>query len=654
MTARRSQPVLHPVESGLQIAIDRAQTTLRQYQTPEAYWWFTLEANEAIGAEYIFLMHYLGQVDAIVLKGLSDRMVREQRPDGSWGLYWESPPELSTTIECYLALRLAGYSKDHPALVKARSFILHRGGITESRVFTRIHLALFGVVPWSAVPSMPVELILLPHWAPISVYEFSSWARACIIPLLMIAEKKPVWPLPNGINLDELFVEPVEQRQYHDDVTTTGYISWENLFQQVDRAMKLIQPLGPKPVKQLAMRRCEEWIRTHILRTEDIYPAMAYAAIALHAIDTPLTDPVIEKALSGLGRFQQKHGDVLDASVPHLSMPDGNSVHQQCCISPIWDTPWSATALLESGADSSDPALLKTGHWLISKQITECYGDWHLKNPGGEPGGWAFEFQNDYFPDVDDTIQVLTVLHQVGISEKDKAHSIRRGLDWLLSMQNDDGGWAAFDKNNSLELVNKIPFSDHGACLDPSSPDITGRVLELLHLFGYEQEDRIVRRALRYLKRHQESNGSWFGRWGVNYVYGTWAVLTGLAAIGEDMQSKYVQNAVQWLKSVQRPDGGFSESPESYTLRRYVPYGDSSVPSQTGWGLMGLVAAGEARSENARRAADWLIQNQKPEGTWDEPQFTGTGFPGHFYIRYHGYRHYFPLLALGRYQSALR
>ncbi len=654
MCAHRVHPILHPVESGLQQAIDRAQGVLRGYQTSEAYWWFTLEANEAIGAEYIFLMHYLGRVDPKALKGLSQRMLREQRLDGSWGLYWESPPELSTTIECYLALCLAGYPQDHPALKKARSFILHRGGITESRVFTRIHLALFGIVPWSAVPAMPVELILLPHWAPISVYEFSSWARSCIIPLLMILEKKPVWPLPNDLTLEELFVEPKDQRRYHDDVTTTGYISWENLFQQIDRAMRLIQPLGPRPVKQMALRRCEDWVRTHILHTEDIYPAMAYAAIALHATGHPASDPVIEKALSGLGRFQQGHGETLDASVPHPAARDGGCVHQQCCISPLWDTPWSVTALLDSGTDPADPALLKTGRWLISKQITECYGDWHLKNPGSEPGGWAFEFQNEFFPDVDDTIQVLAVLHRLSLPEKDKSHAIRRGLDWLLSMQNDDGGWAAFDKNNNLELVNKIPFSDHGACLDPSSPDITGRVLELLNLFGYEKEDRIVRRALRYLKRHQESNGSWFGRWGVNYIYGTWAVLTGLAAIGEDMQSRYVRRAVHWLRAVQRPDGGFGESPESYVKRRYVPYGDASVPSQTAWGHMGLIAAGEARSENAIRAADWLIHHQKPDGSWDEPQFTGTGFPGHFYIRYHGYRHYFPLLALGRYRVKLK
>lgn len=639
MTVRRAQAALHPVHSGLSIAIERAQSHLSALQTPESYWWFTLEANEAIGAEFIFLMHILNRVDADVQRGLAERILREQRADGAWGLYWESPPELSTTIECYFALRLAGYPKDHPQLARSRSFILHRGGITESRVFTRIHLALFGIVPWSAVPAMPVEVILLPHWAPISVYEFSSWARACIIPLLLVLEKKPVIPLPPELCLEELFIEPLAERKYHDDVKRSGYISWENLFQQIDRAMKLIQPLGPKPVKQMAIRRCEDWIRSHILQTEDIYPAMAYAAMALHALGHPPTDPMIEKALGGLARFRQTEGECM---------------HQQCCISPIWDTPWAVTALLDSGADVKDVALLKTARWLISKQITDCYGDWHFKNPNGEPGGWAFEFQNDFFPDVDDTIQVLTVLHKVALPEKEKSHAIRRGLDWVLSMQNDDGGWAAFDKNNNLELVNKIPFSDHGACLDPSSPDITGRVLELLSLFGYQKDDRIVRRALRYLKRHQERNGSWFGRWGVNYIYGTWAVLTGFAAIGEDLQSKSVAKAVDFLRRVQRVDGGFGESPESYTLRKYVPYGDSSVPSQTGWALMGLVAAGWARGAEAQHAADWLIQHQKADGTWDEPQFTGTGFPGHFYIRYHGYRHYFPLLALGRYRKALR
>lgn len=655
MTAPRAQlvPKLMAIPSALPVGIQRAQDKLLSYQCKDAYWWFTLEANESIGAEYIFLMRILGQVDLAVQSGLAQRILQEQRPDGTWGLYFDSQSDLSTTIECYLALRLAGYATDHPALIRARSFILHRGGITSARVFTRIHLALFGIVPWTAVPSMPAELILLPHWAPISVYEFSSWARACIIPLLMISEKKHVTKLPDDLKLQELFVETEDQRRYHDDITRVGYVSWENFFQQIDRAVKLIHPLGPKPVRSYAMKRCEDWVRTHIERTEDIYPAMAYAALALHAVGCEANDPILTKALQGLGRFQQKNAGPLDASVEHVATANGSMLHQQCCISPIWDTPWSLTALLESGMDSADPALLKAGRWLIAKQITDVYGDWHFKNSGGEPGGWAFEFENDYFPDVDDTIQVLTVLQGLAIPEKEKSHALRRGLDWVISMQNDDGGWAAFDKNNNLELVNKIPFSDHGACLDPSSPDIAGRVIELLSRFGYTQEDRIVRRALRYLKRNQEVNGSWFGRWGVNYVYGTWAVLTGLAAIGVSMDEPYVQRAVNFLLAVQRPDGGFSESPESYELKRYTPYGDSSVPSQTAWGLMGLVAAGQAKSAAVRRAADFLLTQQKADGTWDEPQFTGTGFPGHFYIRYHGYRHYFPLLALGRYKQGL-
>ena len=756
-------------------------------QSDDGYWWYTLEATEYICAEYIFLMHFMGEVDGDVEAGLARRIISCQRPDGTWSLYYGGPPDLSTTIECYWALKLhlsciPSPSKDKRlspfdelrvsdikrALNSSLEFILSKGGITHARIFTKIHMALFGLVPWDACPAMPPELMLMPTWSPVTVYEFSSWARACIIPLLIIMKKKPVRPLAchcesrhasvrnnpvdkldrhtslamtEPFNLDELFAEPASKRswEYKSD---TAFLSWERFFINLDKVLKVTTKLPISPFDAPAIKKCEEWIREHIERTEDIFPALVYGAMALSSLGHTNSHPTIRKALNALKSFQQSYeGDELPATcviasgakqspardagdcrvaqrAPRNDMP---FIHQQCCISPVWDTPWQLTALLEAGVPSNDPRLLKAGRWLISKQITKVYGDWKFKNPDVKPGGWSFEFENDYFPDVDDTIQVLHVLNRLALPEAEKVPAIKLGLEWVLSMQNDDGGWGAFDKNQNLKIVNRIPFSDHGACLDPSSPDIAGRMIALLAELGViarsEIDEAIPRcklseldrhaslamtRALDFLSRTQENFGAWSGRWGVNYIYGTWCVLTGLAGIkplilnlpalsgvegSKDEWQNKINRAIDWLISIQHEDGGFSEHPESYRFGKYLPYprehtahpepveGPAGIPSQTAWALMGLIAGRDviARSDSDEaiprnklcsgdchapsvlamtRAAKFLTDNLRADGTWDEKEFTGTGFPNHFYIRYHGYRHFFPLLALGRYSNS--
>ncbi len=634
----------------LTTSIDRARRLLFNLQSDEGYWWFTLEANETIGAGFICLMHFLGEVDPEVQSGLISRMLSQQREDGSWSLYYGGPGDLSTTIECYTALRLSGRLPSEAALERARRFILSQGGLTRCRVFTRIHLALFGLVPWSACPSMPVWFALLPSGGPVSIYDFCSWGRASIVPLLLIDAVRPIREA--GFRLDELFVEPPDARRFSFP-KPKGFLSLGNLFIQFERLLKLLERLPWHPGKRFAMRKAEKWVREHIERTEDIYPAMAYPIIALKALGYPGDDVTIRKALGGLKRFQQREGDV---------------IHQQCCISPNWDTPWAGLALLEGGADPRDPRLLKAARYLISMEIRHFKGDWVHKNPRGSAGGWSFEFQNDYFPDVDDTIEAVHFLKKVGLPPAEARGPILRGLAWMLSMQSKNGGWAAFDKDNCSRWVNEIPFSDHGACLDPPTPDITGRMIELLSSFGYNKGHPVIRKALAFLKGSQEPDGSWRGRWGVNYIYGTWCVLQGLASLGRSGgpretfgarnevsgdksfpkgQDPISQSAVSWIKSIQNPDGGWGESCASDAARHYVPLGVSTA-SQTAWAVMGLIAAGEGGSETVGRGIDWLIGSQQEDGGWDEPYYTGTGFPGHFYIRYHGYRYYFPLLALGR------
>lgn len=644
----------------------KAQELLLSQQFKDGFWWYTLEANESIGAEYIMLLHFLGIADqhSKIQQGLLQRILNKQQKDGSWTLYQDGPGDLSTTIECYLVLKISGHSINDAHMIRAKQFILKQGGITQSRVFTKIHLALFGIVPWKACPVMPVSFVLFPDWLPLNIYEFSSWARACIVPLLIILEKKPVFKIQNA-NLDELFTESPDQRDYSFK-TQKSFFSLANFFVQINKILQVIDPIIPaNPLTYKAINKAEKWIRSHISKTEDIYPAMAYSLLALKILGRDLNDPILQKCLKGLLLFQQYGQKDLPALPSTLYSKDkkikapedfqvseekAEYVHQQCCISPVWDTPWTGMALLESGLANDHPALIKAARWLISKQILDTKGDWGVKNNKAQAGGWSFEFENDYFPDVDDTIEVLSLLFKVELPRQEMMESFQRGLDWAVSMQSKNGGWAAFDVDNTADWVNQIPFSDHGACLDPPTADITARMLELFGMIGHSKDHPPCEKALKFIFEKQEKDGSWEGRWGVNYLYGTWCVLQGLHQIGVPCNDVRIQKAANWLKSVQNKDGGWSESCESYKLKKHTPL-PYSTASQTAWALLGLIASGEADSIEAHRGVEYLLATQTANGGWDELAHTGTGFPGHFYIRYHGYRHYFPLLALGKFKN---
>jgi squalene-hopene/tetraprenyl-beta-curcumene cyclase len=653
---------------------------MKSLQRTDGYWWFALEANETIGAEFIYLMHYLGEVNGEIQSGICQRILDVQRADGSWALYHDGPGDLSTTVECYFALKLGGLKEDDEAMAQAREFIHSRGGAENCRVFTRIHLAMFGLVPWTSCPAMPAEFIFLPKWFYVSIYSFSSWARATIVPLLIFMCERTVKRLPDNFSIEEIFREPKDSRDFTFKAKG-GIFSIENFFIKLDRLLHFYERHHLKLLRRKATRRCKEWIWERVKKTEDIYPPMAYCALAHKACGYDNDAPQIRKPFNALKMFQQRYATADVPALPDEIRDDGRArpselrdiginvkadvvggktkkrvarhvIHQQCCISPIWDTPWMIEALLEAGVPNDDPALLRSGRWLLAKQITEVKGDWAVRNPAAKPGGWAFEFENDYYPDVDDTIEVLTVLSRLAIPWREKEEAIKTGIDWLISMQNNDGGWGAFDRNQTRELVNRIPFSDHKACLDPSSPDIAGRAVEFLIKRNFSPSHPTIKKAIRYINRTQEDFGAWFARWGINYIYGTWCVLEALCALGIRANDERVKKAVAWLKSVQRHDGGFSEVPDTYDPNKaFEPY-DVSVPSQTAWALMGLSAGGAVHSKEAARAALWLIENMNGNGAWDERHYTGTGFPLHFYIRYHGYRHFFPLLALARYFRA--
>lgn len=704
--------VARPLKS-LNKAIKAGRDCLLGHRHADGYWWYTLEANDSINAEYVMLLKYLGIKDPLTEQSICRWIISNQNQDGSWSLYYEGPGDLSATVECYLALKMAGHNSDSAPMRAARRFILANGGITKIRIFTRIHLALFGLADWDICPQMPVALIQLPKISPINIYEFSSWARASIVPLLVIMDQRKTRQI-GGLHLNELYVEEHPKKADWRFENEAGVLSLEYAFIKLDKALKVAERLRLKPLRKQSLKKCERYICDHLSETEDIYPAMFYGILALNSLGYSLENEYIQKALLGLKSFQiimdrdgelpaipfcdgagagshvpkirprqisrsqsaealvgmvtkeSKAKNPKDPPLADVGIPtsqtvsrdrrDDNDTHaayQQCCISPVWDTAWAGVTLLESGLPSDHKKLIETAKWLLSKQIVDVVGDWAIKNPNTAPGGWSFEFKNKHYPDVDDTIEVLTFLYRVDLPYRVLKEPFERGLKWLLSMVCRTGGFAAFDKDNDLELLNRLPFSDHGACLDPPTVDITGRVIGfLVDVLNYRREDPLLNRAANFIAERQEADGSFWGRWGVNYIYGTWCALEGLGALRRKKDELVISRAVSWLKGIQNSDGGFGESCESYKERTYIPL-KTSLPSQTAWALMGLIHAGQAGSIEAANAAEFLINTQTKTGTWEERHYTGTGFPGHFYIRYHGYRNYFPLLALSKYKKAL-
>ncbi len=616
-------------------AIERAVDWLLCHQYPEGYWWGELESNVTITAEHLFFTHILGIGTRELWEKIARYILSEGRPEGFWANWHGGPGDLSTTVEAYLALRMAGVDPGSPAMQRAREWILAQGGVERTRVFTKIWLAMLGEWPWAATPMLPPELVLLPKGFPVNLYSFASWARGTILPLAILRVLKPVWPIPAHARIDELFPRG---RANADHALPRKKSAWGHFFYGVDKALRVYERCPVPSLRKRALQRAEGWI---VERQEadgcwgGIQPPWAYSLLALYALGHAPESPVLARGIAGFSRY---------------GIEDERGFRLQSCISPVWDTGLCAMALADAGLPPDHPALVRAGMWLLSEQIF-VGGDWQVKC-SARPGGWAFEFDNDRYPDTDDTAVVLMALQGIALPERAKKFALERGLEWLLGMQSKNGGWGAFDRDNTKAFLREIPFADFGELLDPPSADVTGHVVELLGRLGYRRGFRPLERALRYLLREQEADGSWYGRWGVNHLYGTGAVLPALSAIGFPMDDGRVRRAVDFLLSRQNGDGGWGEDVLSYHREELRGRGPSA-PSQTAWVLLALLAAGEARSEAVRRGIAYLVSTQRPDGTWDEPYFTGTGFPTDFMIRYHLYRHAFPLMALGRYRRAL-
>jgi squalene-hopene/tetraprenyl-beta-curcumene cyclase len=631
---------VHPLERAadpVQECLNRAAQALLGRQAEDGHWRFDLEADATIPSEYILLQHFLGRSNKAREEGISRYLRRRQNRSGSWSLYHGGPGDMSATVKAYFALKLMGHSADAPYMVRARHWVLTNGGAEKVNVFTRIALAIFGQLPWRTVPAMPVEIMFLPRWWFFNLSKVSYWSRCVIVPLLILFARRPVVHVDAHLGISELFLSPPMKLRHLDTFQAGSPL--KNCFLALDRLLKLIDPMIPAFIRERALKRAEKWMRDHAKGKGGIgaiYPAMANAAMALRVLGASEDDEDLLRTVQAIEDL------VLDGETETYIQP---------CVSPIWDTCLSLTALTEAGARSDHPAVKQAVEWLFDHQIF-VGGDWCDQAPGLEPGGWAFQYENDKYPDVDDTGMVLMSLLRAGAHDKrHKRKRINQALNWLLGMQNPDGSWGAFDIGNNYEYLNKIPFADHGALVDPGTADLTARVIELLAMLGYDATFPPVRRGLEFLQRDQEEDGSWYGRWGVNYIYGTWSVLSALGVVGEDCAKPYVRKAVQWLQDKQNEDGGWGESCNSYDDRRLTGHGVSSA-SQTAWALLGLMAVGATDSPQVQRGIDFLVRTQNTQGEWDEEVYTGTGFPRVFYLRYHGYSRYFPVWALATYLRA--
>jgi squalene-hopene/tetraprenyl-beta-curcumene cyclase len=619
-------------------SIERGAEHLLSLQAVDGYWQGELEADSTLESDYIYYLFVLGKADPVRIAKLANYVRNKQLEDGGWNIYPGGPSELNATCKAYFALKLAGEDPNSPHLTAARETIHRLGGLEHTNSYVRFYLALVGAVGWDLVPAIPPELMLLPNWFFINIYEMSSWTRGIVIPMAILCAIRPEWRLPEHARVDELFKNPARKAAAFD--WSDKLVSWKNFFLALDRVFKIYEKVPWKPFRQRALREAKHWVLDHIERTEGlaaIYPAMMNSIFALIAMGMGPDDPLTRHEIQEFSRFE-------------IEEPD--TIRLQPCVSPVWDSCIAMVALEEAGVAPDHPSLVKAAEWILSKQILGP-GDWQVKNKDAEPGGWAFEFRNDHYPDVDDTAFVLMALQRVKIpDEKRMEAAIRRGIQWLLSMQNRDGGWGAFDRDNSRRYICNIPFADHNAMIDPSTADVTARVLECLGRFGWPAEHPAVQRAVKFLLQDQCDDGSWFGRWGVNYVYGTSGVLRSFETVSLTAQ-EYCKRAVEWLKSVQKPDGSFGESLRSYHVESSKGQGNSTA-SQTAWGLIGLLAAVGPDDPASSKAAEYLVTQQNEDGSWDESDFTGTGFPCVFYLKYHLYRNSFPVYALARFHNGVR
>jgi squalene-hopene/tetraprenyl-beta-curcumene cyclase len=614
----------------------QARAGLEALRQADGHWVFELESDATIPAEYVLFEHFLGEIDRALEDKIAVYLRASQAEHGGWPLYTGGDFDLSATVKAYYALKLIGDHPDAPHMARARQAILDHGGAARSKVFTRITLALFGQVPWRAVPVMPVEIILLPRWFPFHLDKVSYWSRTVIAPLLVLMARKPHAGNPRAIGIEELFITPPE-RERHYIANPTGS-TWGRVFLALDWILRLAEPFFPSRTRERAIQQAVAFV-TERLNGEDglgaIYPAMANTVMMFETLGYPKDHPDLAIARRAVRKLVTDKGDF---------------AYVQPCLSPVWDTALACHALMEAGATGATPIVRRALDWIAERQVLDVVGDWARARPDVRPGGWPFEYRNGHYPDIDDTAVILCALHRA--DPQRYRHAIERGVEWVLGMQSRNGGWGSFDADNTYDYLNNIPFADHGALLDPPTADLTARCISALAQTGHSREHPAVARALAYLKREQEADGSWFGRWGTNYVYGTWSALSALNAVGEDMAQPYVRRAVDWLKSRQQTDGGWGESCGSYWAERKHEV-VVSTPSQTAWALLGLMAAGEIESKAVARGVEYLRRAPRQGARWDEKLYNAVGFPRVLYLRYHGYAAYFPLWALARYQALM-
>jgi squalene-hopene/tetraprenyl-beta-curcumene cyclase len=617
-------------------AVGGARDALLRRQKTDGHWVFELEADATIPAEYVLLEHFLDRIEPALQDRIGVYLRATQGAHGGWPLFHDGAFNISASVKAYFALKMIGDDPAAPHMARAREAILAAGGAERTNVFTRVQLALFGEVPWRAVPVMPVELVLLPRWFPFQLDKISYWSRTVIVPLTVLMARKPKARNPRGVHIPELFRTPPEQ--VRDWIRGPFRSAWGRFFKALDEVLQVVEPHFPAATRRAAEAWAVRFV-TERLNGDDglgaIYPAMANTVMMFDALGYPPEHPDAATAW---------------AAVRKLLVVEEGRAYCQPCLSPVWDTGLAGHAIAETDGAASLPVALASD-WLRGKQVLDVVGDWARSRPAAVPGGWAFQYENPHYPDVDDTAVVGMLLHRQG----DPAHvdAIARARDWIVGMQCRGGGWGAFDADNDKMFLNHIPFADHGALLDPPTADVTARCVSFLAQIGMQPADPVIARAVAWLRQEQEPDGSWFGRWGTNYIYGTWSVLCALNAAGIAHDDPAIRKAVTFLLETQREDGGWGEDNESYADAPRGRYHRSN-PSQTAWALLGLMAAGEAEHPAVAHGIAWLAETQTERGEWDEAPYTAVGFPRVFYLRYHGYRLFFPLMALARYRTLRR
>lgn len=633
----------------LDAAVCRTQNWLIEHQHEAGYWCGELEGDSILESEYILLLAWLGEESCQAAQQAARYLVEQQLPTGGWSLYPGGPLELSASVKAYFALKLVGYDADSEPLRRAKAAIRDAGGADRVNSFTRFYLALLGQIDYAACPAVPPEIMLLPNWFPIHIYRMSAWSRTILVPLSVMWACRPHKDVPRASGIQELFLQdpkhwpPLRCPRPTDSgnwAQQWKVASWERLFRTLDGGLKLAERIGVRPFRKKALAAVEQWM-LHRFQDSDglgaIFPPIVWSVVALRCLGYDRSSPEVVECL---------------AQLQALAIEERDTVRLQPCQSPVWDTALSLRAVASCPSvdeDATRNSVQRACNWLLSKEVRRV-GDWAMSAPAASPGGWFFEHHNAFYPDIDDTIMVMMALNEASGESAERTEACQRGLQWVLALQNRDGGWGAFDRDNDDEYLCHVPFADHNAMIDPSTPDITARVLEAITQFGLTGGDAVVDRALEFLVETQESDGSWYGRWGVNHIYGTWQVLVGLSAAGIAHDRPMVRRGVEWLVKHQAPNGGWGESPASYADRSQRGRGPTT-PSQTAWAMLGLMASGEGSNQAVARGAEFLVRTQRDDGGWDEPEFTGTGFPLVFYLRYHLYPIYFPLMALTQFQQ---